>query len=523
MIHLLISVAFMAANEPSPFDAYRANRRGISAEVSFEFEQGDLRVRAQDAWTRSAIQFAPNPQLKILGEWASDGDAEYFHYGSASDAIARACSVGDQTPRVSGLRKPKLFYSRTMEALTDGRTFAHHSFDPVWHPDKSESSYRTISVQEIGRDLPREMVRRGSSPFRFLPGPDLDRWITDEFIGRTAQSFDGTVGGHAVEFEVRRRETRGGGYELLEIGYDPSIGYLPRFVRIMTVGSSLSAYVHDVYLLDAWRSPGGSFVPSEWYTDSFEISSLRKQFPNYETGMPMRPALTGGAHFRLASRHALERPIALRELDRVEAIGSAGGIVEFRPTGRPLDLNRLRATLGSRLSNPVLQVGANVDRDELKEPLDEAHRPWTAVFGACALVCAALLFARHRRRAAISVVFVALNAGCGERESMPLLTLTPRQHAVLRRVSGAEYSWDLLIKNAGHRAVTIIKIDGGCSCRKFDSRQLPLRLSSGATGTITVTMAASKKSGPQTMRLTLETDRGSIMGDTTIVVLSSLA
>ena len=76
-----------------------------------------------------------------------------------------------------------------------------------------------------------------------------------------------------------------------EVAYDPSVGYLPRFVRSFTLNKDQTYISRELYLAEARPCTAGGFVPTEWYStdvvgDRFRdlFSQIRRRHAPLQTG-----------------------------------------------------------------------------------------------------------------------------------------------------------------------------------------------------------------------------------------------
>jgi hypothetical protein len=76
----------------------------------------------------------------------------------------------------------------------------------------------------------------------------------------------------------------------IEVWYDPSIGFLPRYGRILTVGQSETT-VDEMTLMAAHSCVEGGFVPTEWCRRLFSVKDFEKRYAIYDIcSIDMSPA-----------------------------------------------------------------------------------------------------------------------------------------------------------------------------------------------------------------------------------------
>lgn len=112
---------------------------------------------------------------------------------------------------------------------------------------------------------------------------------------------------------------------------------------------------------------------------------------------------------------------------------------------------------------------------------------------------------------AVVLALAAGSTGCGEvGASVIKLTASFREAAVYFDPETLEVTVNLLVRNDGNSTLKVLKVDGGCSCRKVSQEGFPESLPPGKAIAVPVRMSVKPLSLPQDARFELETDHGTL-------------
>lgn len=500
---LLVMVLLMGST-PGPLDAFRANRADILVDLEFVQETGKVDPSALKDGITSAVErgFIPEPLLKVTGRWESDGTTEHLVYGNPPD-IAQLWAKQGNTGQLTSER-------RNMEVLFDGETAAWHILD---------GSDRLLHVVKTQQAL---QVSHG--PFYWVSLAPFPDYVLDDFAGVEPSLKRVTLEGRPVEVEVYRKDRPNSWYQA-EVYYDPSTGYLPRFIRL--IGSYRGqrgeniARVKELNMLDTRACSAGGFVPTEWIHLSFSIDDFERKYPAYRLGTSLEPTGTVAmSRFEATSFKDRIAPVRLDRLDSVMAISAVGGIIKLNRPPSTLTLAQVKGLVGrKRLTEPQNPaVLAGIDTEELhKFERGMQRREWLyyAVVLICVVACTWLIFRRRfgkfggwARTGIVAFVGIPI-AGCGT-SAQPVVRLTARftPERLIYDSRTSVLPLTLAVKNEGTLPIQIFNINGGCSCRKVDRTKLPSRIRPGEEMQVTVHFQSNKLHDPQKYVFQFETDHG---------------
>ncbi len=294
------------------------------------------------------------------------------------------------------------------------------------------------------------------------------------------------LGGHPVEVEVYTKEFPDDTVVHFEVAYDPSVGYLPRFVRSFTLNKDQTYISRELYLAEARPCTAGGFVPTEWYSTDVVGDRFETCFPKYDVDtLLFKPGETpvGGMRFRATSFKELSGPAAMTDLKGVRSLATRDGWVPLGKHAR-ISLPEIKKALGKFLTDPQhSRVLPTLDVTELHafDPVTGPDR--RAVGRRCwlsslLLAVAVLGLWRIRRKRVLAALLAAVmlisGPGCGE-AGTPVIKINAafKDTFVFAEPRQREIEMHLITRNDGNRPLRIFKADGGCVCRKIDQTPLP--------------------------------------------------
>ncbi len=324
------------------------------------------------------------------------------------------------------------------------------------------------------------------------------------------------------------------GWYQLEIFYDPSIGYLPRMMRVIgQARDGDDATVKQLYLLNAQNVKSGGFVPAEWFEAFYRISSFQTKYPGYREGTKLdaRAGDVSIGHFKATKIEDFKGPPKLDHLSKVTHLtGPGGAIVPLSPTPATLSLEEIRARFGRKLTNPKPSPAAipHVDERELQGLVEEPSRITWAYLSLILAVCIpAIGFGIRgvRRRLASFALIAALTcgaSGCGQHVP-PVVKLSvafTRSHIIYQPGFG-RLTVPMVVTNEGNLPTRLPGANGGCSCREIDRSKLPVNLGPGRAISLDVTLHERKILEPQNIMISFDTDHGTLIGPAALAALPS--
>ena len=411
MLAALAALCLLQA-KPGPLDPYRANLAAIRANLDFEERSGSIDRRAiaeGRLFDPAGLALEVDPSKGVVGRWEGDGTAQRVTYRQTDEATKLV-----PRPTTSGISN----YLSPIEYLGDGRVQAYHHLD-------LERQSLMVSLEDG-----EHIVHRG--PFEIFGEPVAKYLGWFDFALKPGR---GAVvrGGVACELLHYRVEQDGKLDHAIEVALDPSIGYLPRFVREIgrlpdragTPGAGAGEMtwaslarggppedrkgpdftVTETYLGEARKSRAGGFVPIVWRQVGYEIPDFESKYPNYGPETVLKPpgSVVGLREFRASKFEDRTEPVRLVDLDKVVEVSGSGGSVVFPPGTKSLTLDRARSLLGRKLAVRKAVAPPNIDQAELFE-FDTPHRrgrwPYPAIGAALAAIVLAAVAWRRRSHAA---------------------------------------------------------------------------------------------------------------------------
>lgn len=346
---MLVSLLIMAIAQakPQPLDAFRTNFAAIKAEVDFEYSDGRLGGKASDVWAARRPPFLENGASKILGHWACDGEVEYYQFRSSAEMLELA---EKNRPRVEAnkLIMP-VHYVPFTEALWDGHLMASHTRDPIRDPAGHFLSWSAVHVGPVHEEP--GCLTDGRGPFYWGFSYTFPQIVQAMFPGVDPTVRKSIRGGHAVDVEVYQQDDPGGGWVRFEVSYDPAVGCLPRYARIVSLSPTDVLFGKEMYLVTAKPCATGGFVPTEWFCAYVHAERFSTRFPHYNDDTILKtekPSAVG--RFIASGFRNRTGPVALTELKDVTTLNTPGGWLRLKQTG-PLTLAAIKRIAGKNLTN----------------------------------------------------------------------------------------------------------------------------------------------------------------------------
>ena len=406
MIAILIFGAGLVL-EPGPIDGFRANYAATKVDLDFRYRCGFAEASAVGdgrLWEARDLGLKEKPEAEIAGHWSCDGSSEAFRYGSP-EAIAAAGREGAKSAKPGRFL---LSYIPAYEGIYDGEYLAGHYIDePLF-------ASRTLAVDPTTDPL--GVLSDGTGPYCWWPAHLFPAILSKDFGGIVPTRGTGHQGGHAIDQEIYRRQYSRS-WKQIEVYYDPAMGYLPRYARLV-VSDGPMAVVREFYLIEAKPCTAGGFVPIEWYVTALKLDKFASRHPDYKFGAPLEPeGRTFVGHFRVTRFADRRKPVELDRLAGVSMINAPGGQMKLNGEPRSLTLSAIRSLVGGKMAGLPPMPMPTLDVTELHQFDRPTRSPW-GLFAAVAGVVALLAFFGWRRARSVATALILVStvgaSGCGQ-------------------------------------------------------------------------------------------------------------
>jgi hypothetical protein len=446
---LLLALGCLAGAGAGTIDGFHANHAAIKAGVEFRYRAGSIDysvVSSGGIWRRGDHGLVEDISMRMTGRWESDGQADHT-VCLPTPEVARAMKANQKL----GIRSQG---SPPFELLSDGEVTAYHILD------EPNDTIQVVQGEDPGH------LRYG--PFHFFLGK-FPVELKTHFFNAIPTRGETVWDGHPCEIEVYRF-TKGELWGQLEVSYDPSIGYLPRFARLISYEpgrkSNGRIAMMEMYLAEAKVCASGGFLPSEWTTISLVIDDFDRKYPNYSYLSILKP---GDERIQCLTYETIsfddKRKLDHVRLDNADGafgLQCLGGEVPLKGLQKDLTLPRIKGLLGRKLTESSSSRLPNIDAAELSE---EYERPgwggWYALTIIAGIVLAVGIWVYRRRARALAIILplVVLSQGCGV-GSKPIVHLN------------AAFTRTHLIYNANHQSIPltiVIRNEGNVPVKIFDA------------------------------------------------------
>jgi hypothetical protein len=484
--------------EPGPLDAFRANFASLGASLEFLQRTGlaDAGAVLDDAlWDRPALTIDEDIAHQVMGRWDCVNGVVHI-LSSPSD---------EATKRAKPPLKPSTLSSEPFpyEAVYDQEGLLYHIIGS------------NNGLQYFPGSVPLQVTH---GPFHFI-APYFPYIIDDIFPEVRPVREKGSRGGHPCEIEVYRIDYGGGSWQQLEVAYDPSIGHLPRHVRL--VGSAAEGgkkFVREMMLTEARMSAAGGYVPTDWYELNYDVRSVQGRWP--QAGARLEPAdhRVGVIHFAATKFEDRSAPVRLERLQGVTTLAGPGGVVRLPSDRDRISPERARSVLGRRATTVANAGLPSIDEAELRQ-FDRRQGwgrwGWSVAVAAPIVVVAAAWWFRRRRAGTgpglilMTLILPPLVGGCGI-HAPPIVRLAAEfeRSPLIHDANAPHVDALLIVRNVGNQGLTIFNVDGGCTCRKVDTAALPKRLEPDRSFRVGMRLQNHRSHEKQQFNLNFETSSG---------------
>lgn len=483
---MIIAIAASLAADPGPLDGFKANLYALDVKCNFTYtkhvvEYSWISQYLHGDGSSAGIPDIPGtPSFSIVGQWDHFEDTE---------------RVLVQEIKQYNRKNQPLPY----EILFDDQGLAFHFLDDDF-----------VRLQNLDR-VPVPLY----GPFAWWDVYPFPTNLDAEYAEATRSRKSTLRHGRAVELEVYH-QVFPQGFRQIEISYDPSVNFLPRYIKAFSVSEKSGvAAVRETYLLNAVPCKSGGVLPTEWYETSYRVSDFAEQYRTYTDHTILKP--TGKVvvgHFTASEIRSIDEAPAITRTAALQLAASPGGYSKLpKATSQGFKLRSLRHALGKKLTTPPQKVNANIDYAEL-----QAHRGtpsgsiWKLSF--FVLICACVIaMAAKLRKLLICIVLTTIvsQSGCSRSPSVPHLNSRFDNQPYIIDVLEPTREFPLRLINDGNTTLRLFDIDGGCSCRKIDKSLLPVDLPSGTDCSVPIGFSGLHGSETKSFFIKASTDHGELI------------
>lgn len=402
---LVLVMMVVSQVKAGPLDAFRLNQANINCRIEFTCRAGTIgrnEITEGKLWTPGDHVLAEDKAHRVTGSWESDGLLQHTICLPAPEPAKER-----PTPKAGEGIAGQL----AIDLITDAQTTAFHHFTKKY-------------LIELTDERAPGWLSHGPFYFGLKKFPES---IEESYHGVIPTSATGTKGTYPCDIQIYRKNNPTYWVQR-EVSYDPSIGYLPRFIRDLVVtiklknGRGGKAMISETFIADARPTDGGGFVPTESYRCLYAVNDFEERYPQYSHKATITPddRTVSCQEFKVskfATRSKLN-PIQFTGLEGVVGVAGPGGFVALGMPPKTLSLGELKSMLGSKLARRERKPIRSIDHAELHE-FDHVATPFRIryVVGglvACAIVSATLLLMRRRSRAqALLMLAMLCLQGCG--------------------------------------------------------------------------------------------------------------
>ncbi len=484
-------------NPPGPLDAFLANRASLAATAEFIYEASLVdsnRLPKEMDWSQFDVGSGPGEVIE--GRWDCAGGVEGYRI-TKRERRSRGDTGGNAGERAGA--KSKLF-----ELLFDGEYQVYH--------EEGSPMVDVIATTQTTALVP------GMGPFQWWDPVGFPLILDQGHQLDPEERTETVIDGRPVVIDHYRPERKSEGERSwIDVAYDPSVGYLPRFARVVfTVNAGKTGWVKEYRLVEVQECGSGGFVPTEWFEAFFRVEDFDRQPARVDLSTPLvaSNAQTRVGHFRTTRLSGRDQPPTLDGMGTaLGVLTTPGGFLTLpQANSGQLSAADIRRIAGDKLTRPLNLVFPTLDHAELHEYDRRQDRPWwpyAAILGLVIFGAILLVRMRHRRRLLLVALWCAACIGC--RADPPALKLTARFREPRLLVESDVLSLTLMIKNEGNRSLAISKVDGGCSCREVQQADLPLRLEPGREASLGVKVSNRRQYEPQKLSFKFSTDLGELV------------
>ena len=496
---MVLALCLAIMMEVTPLDAVRVNLASIQADVEFTIESGfaDRSAVSNLRALKGEIGLVPDRNRTIVGLWECDGTSQHFSTGPLPDVELSARELR-KTARV--VSTPRL-----MEGIFDGDLAA-------WHSENVEGS-KILHVKRV-KDCPGY----NHGPLSWLsPQPFPESF--DQIFPNSKPTYS-TISrdGRPYELATYSRPVPQG-WVRGDVRYDPSVGYLPRFARIVDCSKEMHGVglVAEFHLIEARPCAAGGFVPMEWYEIKYDVDAIESHYKAIDDATRFAPNRDRVVvdHFRATALRDRNETVKLTRLKQIGLISGLGGSIALAKPPVAMTLTQVVNLLGRKNLEPSPRVFPALDNEELHRFEVARSRPWWpyATIGAGALILIVVLIGRWRTRGLWAVLFVVfMGSGCNREPSKPVIRLAAdfTKPSLLYEPGRQVIDAELVVRNVGNRGIHLTGANGGCACRQVDRSKLPIDLAPGQRLALGVQLTDRKDYRPQTVTFNWETESGEL-------------
>ncbi len=469
---MLLAIACLGQLPLGPLDAFKANYGATKVEAIYTYKSGSGTadtLKNLREWSGKEVAYVEDSDSMSV-RWACDGNAEVLK----CEELAKF-SQSDKKELTFDKTSRKAFVKSkiSIEVLTDGWIQAEHR--------------STDGAVQIHINADPGLARLGRGPYMWWGSFRFPSSIKTDFEDASPSTFESSLGGYKTIVSVYQKNYGpGGGDYRVEIHFDPSIGYLPRFARSIGV-SGKNVYCKELYLIEAKSSTDGGFVPTEYFDAAFSAAPV--SLPSTSVTLDFKSIKPLGTvkigHLQNSKFSSLTGPVAITNLEMVKVIAGRGGFVPLSSKS-PLTIDQIKSSLGKKLTDAKPTTFATSDLPDAAKPV---ARGWNisalqiSLIIVVVLALSRVLWKRIKKSTLIMILCVAFGglSGCSRpSDSEVKVEASFDRSQQLIEGHSANLHLSLIIVNQTNTPIKVFKVDGNCSCRAVDQSVLPSTLSPGA-------------------------------------------
>jgi hypothetical protein len=296
----------------------------------------------------------------------------------------------------------------------------------------------------------------------------------------------------------------------LLIAFDPSIGFLPRYARLLVdyKNGDGSASVREFWLLQTRQCSAGGFVPVEWVETFFRVKDFRERYRNLTPEAPIENPSdeVEFVHFGVTNFEDGTSEPALNCEKGFKGIVTSGGLNPIPSTPKQLTMRDVKTILG--MTPTFAPSVPRIAVAELNEFQHTQHSKWRFLLAAALiLIGGGFTWIAYRRiRAIIGVIVLTSLSMTGCSKPLPALETRFENPTLLFENDSPDVLVPLLVRNSGNCDVLVKGIEGSCTCSVVDVDLFPKSLMRGEEMEVLVRLKKRYDFATQQMAWTIRTN-----------------
>jgi hypothetical protein len=478
-----------------PLDGFRANYGAISAGVDFRLEIGfapSSLARGSNPWSMGGFGMIERQRVEY-GRWEFDGKTVHLLFQKAEDSEGNVIRA-DPSAKVIPI------YARPPgEAIFDGEVSARHTLGDSM-----------VMVELTDRPWNMEL-----GPFHWFESKSFLQVMDARLSKVVPRRSRSIIGPYVTEKELYSLELPRNNFYHMCIHYDPSIGYVPRFIRSVSYYALKdTGFVSELYMLDVKPCRSGGFLPAHWFVITKVVDHFKSRYASLDEISEIIPpgAKVGIARFETSNFANLKDAVGLTNLKGVKVLVGGSGSAAFSNPPQILTSAEIRSRLGRRIKPAEVRL-PNIDQDALHR-FDRPGTNWKTFLVPAIVILGLLLGLSYRSRKRIATwiggfALLLSVPGCGW-FGPPIIRFRAdfAKDTLVYEPGASSIPVTLIIRNEGNRSISVSNIDAGCSCRRVDANGLPATLAPRSVLRLPVSIQPQAHYEPLDTLVTIDTNLG---------------